>query len=291
MKRVAIIGASGRDFHVYNMVYRNNGEYRVVAFLMTQIPIPNRRYPPALSRVDEGVPIYSWKSYEELTRYLKELRVDEAVLAYSDLLYEEVGHIISAVLASGTTFKVHGPHETYLHSIRPVLAVTATRTGAGKSSVSREVVRELTSRGVKTVVVRHPMPYRDLEKSVVEVFKRPEELDVLTFEEREEYEHYVEMGVPVAAGVDYGLVLREVESLGDIIIWDGGNNDLPFFRPNFMVTVTDARRAGHEVGSFPGEVNLRMANSVVITKVSDAKREDVEKIVQNVKRVNPNVLI
>ncbi|MFN3804228.1 MAG: GTPase [Pyrobaculum sp.] len=291
MRRVAIIGAAGRDFHVYNMAYRNKRGYRVVAFLMTQIPIPNRRYPPALSGVAEGVPIYVWRSYEELTRYLKELRVDEAVLAYSDLLYEEVGHIMSAVLASGATFKIHGPHETYLHSIRPVLAVTATRTGAGKSSVSREVVKELASRGIRVVAVRHPMPYRDLERSVVEVFKRPEELDGLTFEEREEYEHYVELGVPVAAGVDYGLVLREAESLGDVIIWDGGNNDFPFFKPDFMITVTDARRPGHEVGSFPGEVNLRMANSVVITKVGDSRREDVGKIIQNVKRVNPNALI
>jgi len=284
MRRVAIIGAAGRDFHVFNTVYRGSREHKLVAFLMTQIPIPNRRYPPSLSGVPEGIPIYTWRSYEELTRHLKELRVDEAVLAYSDLLYEEVGHIISAVLASGATFKIHGPNDTYLDSIKPVVAVTATRTGAGKSSVSREVARELTSRGLKVVAVRHPMPYRELEENVVEVFRKPEDLDKLTFEEREEYEQYV-------AGVDCGQVLGEAERHGDVVLWDGGNNDFPFFRPNFMIVVTDARRAGHEVGSFPGEVNLRLADAVIITKVSDAGRENVERVVANVKRVNPKATI
>ncbi|ABL87698.1 conserved hypothetical protein [Pyrobaculum islandicum DSM 4184] len=291
MRRVAIIGAAGRDFHVYHMVYRGSKDYKVVAFLMTQIPLPNRRYPPSLSGIPEGIPIYTWRSYEELTRLLKELRVDEAVLAYSDLLYDEVGHIISAVLASGATFKIHGPNDTYLNSIKPVIAVTATRTGAGKSTVSKEVVRELSAKGYRVAVVRHPMPYRDLEESIVEVFKRPEDLDKLTFEEREEFEQYVEIGVPVLAGVDYSAVLREAERLGDIILWDGGNNDFPFFRPNYMIVVTDARRAGHEVNSFPGEVNLRLADAVIITKVSDASRENVEKVVSNVRRVNPRASI
>ncbi|MEM1598240.1 MAG: cyclic 2,3-diphosphoglycerate synthase [Pyrobaculum sp.] len=291
MRRVAIIGAAGRDFHVYNTVYRGSRDYKVVAFLMTQIPIPNRRYPPGLAANAEGIPIYTWRSYEELTRYLKELRVDEAVLAFSDLLYEDVGHIISAVLAAGASFKIHGPNDTYLDSIKPVIAVTATRTGAGKSSVSREVVKELGARGLRVVAVRHPMPYRDLEEGVVEVYRRPEDLDKLTFEEREEYEQYVEMGVPVLAGVDYGQVLREAEKLGDVLLWDGGNNDFPFFRPNFMIVVTDARRPNHEVGSFPGEANLRMADAVVVTKVSDAPRESVEKVVSNVKRANPKATV
>ncbi len=290
MVRVAIIGAAGRDFHVYNTVYRN-GRGKVVAFLMTQIPIPNRRYPPTLSGVVEGIPIYTWRSYEELTQYLRELRIDEAVLAYSDLLYVDVGHLISAVLASGASFKIHGPNDTYLNSIRPVFAITATRTGAGKSTVSREVVRELTSRGVRVAVVRHPMPYRKLEESVVEIFRRVEELERVTLEEREEYEQYVEMGIPVLAGVDYGIVLREAESLGDVIIWDGGNNDFPFFRPNFLITVTDARRPGHEISSFPGEVNLRLADVVIVTKVSDAPREAVGEVVKNVERANPRALI
>jgi predicted GTPase len=241
--------------------------------------------------VPEGIPIYTWKSYEELTRLLKELRIDEAVLAYSDLLYEEVGHIISATLASGASFRIHGPNDTYLDSIKPVIAVTATRTGAGKSTVAREIAHELASRRLKVAAVRHPMPYRELEESVVEVFRKPEDLDKLTFEEREEYEQYVEMGIPVLAGVDYGQVLRGAERLGDVLLWDGGNNDFPFFRPNFMVVVTDAMRAGHEVGSFPGEVNLRLADAVIITKVSEAKREDVEKIVANIKRVNPRATV
>jgi predicted GTPase len=291
MLRVAIIGAAGRDFHVFNMVYRWSKEYKVVAFLMTQIPIPNRRYPPSLSGTPGGIPIYTWKSYEELTRLLRELRIDEVVLAYSDLLYEEVGHIISAVLASGASFRIHGPNDTYLDSIKPVIAVTATRTGAGKSTVAREIARELASRGLKVVAVRHPMPYRELEESVVEVFRKPEDLDKLTFEEREEYEQYVEMGIPVLAGVDYGQVLKEAERLGDVLLWDGGNNDFPFFRPNFMVVVTDAMRAGHEVGSFPGEVNLRLADAVIITKVSEAKRENVERVVANIKRVNPRATV
>ncbi|MEZ0319478.1 MAG: cyclic 2,3-diphosphoglycerate synthase [Pyrobaculum sp.] len=291
MRRVAIIGAAGRDFHVYNTVYRGSHDYKVVAFLMTQIPIPNRRYPPSLAANSDGIPIYTWRTYEELTRYLRELRVDEAVLAFSDLLYEDVGHVISAVLAAGATFKIHGPNDTYLDSIKPVVAVTATRTGAGKSSVSREVVKELGARGLRVVAVRHPMPYRDLEEGVVEVYRRPEDLDKLTFEEREEYEQYVEMGIPVLAGVDYGQVLREAEKLGDVLLWDGGNNDFPFFKPNFMIVVTDALRPSHEVGSFPGEVNLRMADAVVITKVSNAPKEAVEKVLNNVKRTNPKATV
>lgn len=288
MRRVAIIGAAGRDFHVYNVAFRGSGD-RVVAFLVTQIPIPGRRYPPSLAGVPEGIPIYTWRTPEELGRLIRELRIDEAVLAYSDLLYEEVGHIMSAVLAAGASFRVLGPNDTYLNSIRPVFAVTATRTGAGKSSLSREVARELASRGLRLAVVRHPMPYRELNP--VEIYRRREDLDRLTFEEREEYEQYVDMGLPVLAGVDYGAVLREAEGIGDAILWDGGNNDFPFFKPDFMAVVTDARRAGHEVGSFPGEVNLRMADAVVVTKVSDARPEDVERVVHNVRRVNPRASI
>lgn len=288
MRRVAIIGAAGRDFHVYNVAFRGSND-RVVAFLMTQIPIPGRRYPPSLAGVPEGIPIYTWRTPEELGRLIRELRIDEAILAYSDLLYEDVGHVMSAVLAAGASFRVLGPNDTYLNSIRPVFAVTATRTGAGKSSLSREVARELASRGLRPVVVRHPMPYREFNP--VEVYRRLEDLNRLTFEEREEYEHYVEMGLPVLAGVDYGAVLREAEELGNVLLWDGGNNDFPFFRPDFMAVVTDARRPGHEVGSFPGEVNLRMADAVVVTKVSDAKPEGVARVVENVRRANPKASI
>lgn len=293
MRRVAIIGAAGRDFHVFNVFFRNNEEYRVVAFLMTQIPIPSRRYPPELagSLYPDGIPIYTWESHNELSELIRRLRVDEVVLAYSDLLYDDVGHIISSALSAGASFRILGPNDTYLNSIKPVLAVLATRTGAGKSTVSRALVRELLARGLKVAAVRHPMPYRDLVASAVEVYTSRESLAKITFEEREEYEQYVDMGVPVLAGVDYGRVLRKAEELGDIILWDGGNNDFPFFKPDFTAVVTDARRPGHEVGSFPGEVNLRIADVVIITKVSDAEPEKVKVVEDNIRRSNPRALV
>ncbi|MEL9990975.1 MAG: cyclic 2,3-diphosphoglycerate synthase [Thermoproteus sp.] len=293
MRKVAIIGAAGRDFHVFNMFFRDNSKYRVVAFLMTQIPIPNRRYPQELAGdlYPNGIPIYTWSDYNELAQLIRKLGVEEVVLAYSDLLYDEVGHIISAVLSAGASFRILGPNDTYLNSIRPVLAVLATRTGAGKSTVSRALVREMTSRGLKVVAVRHPMPYRDLASSAVEIYSKKEDLAKITFEEREEYEQYVELGVPVLAGVDYGRILNRAEELGDVVLWDGGNNDFPFFRPDFVVVATDARRAGHEVKSFPGEVNLRMADVVIITKVGDAKPEDVRAVEDNIKRYNPKALV
>lgn len=293
MRRVAIIGAAGRDFHVFNTFFRDNEEYRVVAFLMTQIPIPNRRYPPELAGglYPDGIPIYTWGNYHELSELIRRLRVDEVVLAYSDLLYDDVGHIISSALGAGASFRILGPNDTYLDSIKPVLAVLATRTGAGKSTVSRALVRELSARGLKVAAVRHPMPYRDLAASAVEVYTSRGDLAKITFEEREEYEQYVDMGVPVLAGVDYGRILRKAEELGDVVLWDGGNNDFPFFRPDFTVVVTDARRPGHEVGSFPGEVNLRIADVVIITKVSDAEPEKVKVVEDNVRRSNPRALV
>ncbi len=293
MRRVAIIGAAGRDFHVFNTFFRDNEEYRVVAFLMTQIPIPNRRYPPELAGglYPDGIPIYTWENYHELSELIRRLRVDEVVLAYSDLLYDDVGHIISSALSAGASFRILGPNDTYLDSIKPVLAVLATRTGAGKSTVSRALVRELSARGLKVAAVRHPMPYRDLAASAVEVYTSRGDLAKITFEEREEYEQYVDMGVPVLAGVDYGRILRKAEELGDVVLWDGGNNDFPFFRPDFTVVVTDARRPGHEVGSFPGEVNLRIADVVIITKVSDAEPEKVKVVEDNVRRSNPRALV
>ncbi|MFB6490227.1 MAG: cyclic 2,3-diphosphoglycerate synthase [Thermoproteus sp. AZ2] len=292
-RRVAIIGAAGRDFHVFNAFFRGNEQYKVVAFLATQIPIPNRRYPAELAGplYPEGVPIYTWSDHGELYKLIKELNVDEVVLAYSDLLYDDVGHIISAALAAGASFRILGPRDAYLDSIKPVIAVLATRTGAGKSTVSRAVVRELLRRGLKPVVVRHPMPYRDLAASAVELYRTKEDLRAITFEEREEYEQYVDMGVPVLAGVDYGKVLVKAEELGDVVIWDGGNNDFPFYRPDFIIVVTDARRPGHEVSSFPGEANVRMADAVIITKVNDAAPGDVDRVVSNVKRSNPDALI
>ncbi|CCC82257.1 cyclic 2,3-diphosphoglycerate synthase [Thermoproteus tenax] len=293
MRRVAIIGAAGRDFHVFNMFFRNNPEYRVIAFLMTQIPIPSRRYPPELAGAayPEGVPIYTWSDYGELAELVKKLRIDEAVLAYSDLLYDDVGHIMSAVVGAGASFRVLGPNDTYLNSIKPVIAVLATRTGAGKSTISRAIVRELISRNIKVAVVRHPMPYRDLVASAVEIYRTRSDLARITFEEREEYEQYVDMGVPVLAGVDYGRVLAKAEEMGDVILWDGGNNDFPFFRPDFVVVVTDARRPGHEVSSFPGEANVRMADVVVISKVGDSDSEKIRAIEGNIRSLNPRATI
>jgi len=293
MRRVAIVGAAGRDFHVFNTFFRNNGEYEVVAFLMTQIPIPGRRYPGELAGdlYPNGIPIYTWSDYNSLSELVRSLRVDEVVLAYSDLLYDDVGHIMSSVLGAGASFRILGPNDTYLNSIKPVLAVLATRTGAGKSTVSRALAGEIAARGLKVVAVRHPMPYRDLVASAVELYRTREDLAKITFEEREEYEQYVDMGIPVLAGVDYGRVLNRAEELGDVILWDGGNNDFPFFRPNFAVVVADARRPGHEVGSFPGEVNLRIADIVIITKVSDAGPDRVKAVEDNVRRNNRRAAI
>jgi predicted GTPase len=293
MRRVAIVGAAGRDFHAFNTFFRNNGEYEVVAFLMTQIPIPGRRYPGELAGdlYPNGIPIYTWSDYNSLSELVRSLRVDEVVLAYSDLLYDDVGHIMSSVLGAGASFRILGPNDTYLNSIKPVLAVLATRTGAGKSTVSRALAGEIAARGLKVVAVRHPMPYRDLVASAVELYRTREDLAKITFEEREEYEQYVDMGIPVLAGVDYGRVLNRAEELGDVILWDGGNNDFPFFRPNFAVVVADARRPGHEVGSFPGEVNLRIADIVIITKVSDAGPDRVKAVEDNVRRNNRRAAI
>ncbi|AEA13391.1 hypothetical protein TUZN_1932 [Thermoproteus uzoniensis 768-20] len=293
MRRVAIVGAAGRDFHVFNTFFRDNREYEVVAFLMTQIPIPGRRYPRELAGdlYPNGIPIYTWSDYNKLAELIRSLRVDEVVLAYSDLLYEDVGHIISSALSAGASFRILGPNDTYLNSIKPVLAVLATRTGAGKSTVSRALVREMAARGLRVVAVRHPMPYRDLAASAVELYRTKEDLAKITFEEREEYEQYVDMGIPVLAGVDYGRILNKAEELGDVVLWDGGNNDFPFFRPDFAVVVADARRPGHEVGSFPGEVNLRIADVVIITKVSDAGPDKVKVVEDNARRNNPRAVV
>ncbi|MCE4624688.1 MAG: cyclic 2,3-diphosphoglycerate synthase [Desulfurococcales archaeon] len=284
------MGAGGRDFHNFNVVFRDNPEYRVVAFTAAQIPgIEGRRYPPELAGhlYPHGIPIVP---EEELAKIVAREGVDEVVLAYSDLLYDDVGHKLSAALAAGASFKILGPRETMLESAKPVIAVTAVRTGAGKSSVSRQVVRALIKKGYRVVPVRHPMAYGDLVKMAVQRFATYEDLDKynVTIEEREEYEHYLDMGLIVYAGIDYGEILRRAEMEADVILWDGGNNDWPFYVPDYMITVADAMRPGHEIGSFPGEVNLRMADAVIINKIDQAPRENVEKIRENVRKYNPN---
>ncbi len=292
-KRVIIVGAGGRDFHNFNVFYRDNPEYEVVAFTAAQIPgVERRRYPPSLagSLYPDGIPIFPEEKLGDLVR---EFHVDEVVLSYSDLTYEAVGRILSEALAAGASFRILSPRETMLPSFRPVIAVTAVRTGAGKSTVSRAVVRELMTRGIKPVPVRHPMAYGDLEKMAVQIFREYADLERygVTIEEREEYEQYIRMGLVVLAGVDYGAVLREAERLGDVILWDGGNNDYPFYKFDYMITVADAMRPGHEIGSFPGEVNTRLADAVIVNKVSQARKEDIERVVNNIRRVNPKAKI
>ena len=291
--RVVIVGAGGRDFHNFNVYYRDNPEYEVVAFTASQIPgVERRRYPPELAGklYPDGIPILPEKDLGEIIR---KYHVDEVVLSYSDLTYDVVGHLLSVTLANGASFKILSPRETMLTSFRPLIAVTATRTGAGKSTVSRAVVRELLNRGLKPVPIRHPMAYGDLREMEVQVFRSYEDLErwKVTIEEREEYEQYIRMGLPVLAGVDYGKILREAEKMGDVILWDGGNNDFPFYRFDYMITVADAMRPGHEVGSFPGEVNVRMADAVIINKVSQVSEEDLRKVVDNVRAVNPKARI
>jgi len=294
-KRVIIMGAGGRDFHNFNVFFRDNEEYEVVAFTAAQIPgIVGRRYPPELAGrlYPDGIPIYP---EEDLPKLVKEYHVDEVVLAYSDLLYEDVGRLLSMALEAGASFRILGPLDTMLPASKPVIAVTAVRTGAGKSTVSRAVVKELVSRGYKVGIVRHPMAYApDLAKMAVQRFASFEDFDKygITIEEREEYEPYIRMGLTVYAGVDYGKILQLVEKEADIIHWDGGNNDWPFFKPDYMITVADAMRPYHEVRSFPGEVNARLADVVIINKVSQAKKpEDTEVIKKNIKSINPKATI
>jgi len=293
-RRVIILGAGGRDFHNFNVLFRDNPEYEVIAFTATQVPgIGRGRYPPELAGklYPHGIPIYP---ESELEKLIRTYGVDEVILSYSDLTYDEVGRLASRVLASGASFKLLPPRDTMLPTFKPVIAVTAVRTGSGKSTVSRAVARELLRRSLKPVPVRHPMAYGNLTKErSVQLFRSYEDLDRygVTIEEREEYEHYIKMGLYVLAGIDYGDVLREAEGLGDVILWDGGNNDAPFFTFDYMITVADAMRAGQEVGSYPGEVNIRLCDAVIVNKVSQASKEDVERVVRNVRAVNPGAKI
>jgi len=292
-RRVVIIGASGRDYHVFNVYFRNNPEYKVVAFLQTQIPgVAGRRYPPSLAgpMYPEGIPIVSFELFEDV---VKNYKVDEAVLAYSDLTYSELGHVLSRVLATGVSFRIIGPSESMLESSKPVISVLGVKTGVGKSTVSREVAVELRSRGLRVGIVRHPMPYGDLEKEAVEVFHTLEDLDKYeaTIEEREEYEPYLKMGFKVYAGVDYGKILSIVERENDVILWDGGNNDWSFYRPDFTITVADAMRPGIELNAYPGEINLYLANAVIINKSDQAKPGALEEIKKNIASRNPKARV
>ncbi|MEZ5143185.1 MAG: hypothetical protein R2726_11805 [Acidimicrobiales bacterium] len=269
-RRVLIMGAAGRDFHVFNVVFRDDPAHHVVSFTAAQIPgIAHRRYPASLAgdRYPDGIPI---EAEDDLERLVAELDVDEVVFAYSDLSHVEVMHRASRALATGADFRLIGPAASMLASSKPVVAVCAVRTGAGKSQTSRAVVRLLRDAGLSVALVRHPMPYGDLVAMRVQRFASLADIDAAdpTIEEREEYERPVAEGVVVWAGVDYEAILRGAEAEADVVVWDGGNNDFPFYRPDVLITVADARRPGHEVGYHPGEVNLRMADVVVVNKVS-----------------------
>jgi predicted GTPase len=289
MRKLIIMGAGGRDFHNLNVAFRNDPETEVVAFTATQIPgIDDRVYPAALAGplYPNGIEI---RPEDELTQLIHEHGVDEVVLAYSDLEHETVMHKASIVLAAGADFRLLGPDATMLGSTKPVVAVCATRTGCGKSQTSRKVGRTLLDAGLKVALVRHPMPYGDLEAMRVQRFATLEEIDAShpTVEEREEYEEPVRMGMVMYAGVDYEAILRQAEEEADVIIWDGGNNDFPFYKPDLLIVVADALRPGHELRYHPGETNVRMADVVVINKVDSAEAHNVEQVLENVEELNP----
>ncbi len=292
-KNVIIMGAAGRDFHNFNVTFRDNPLYHVKAFTATQIPfIANRRYPASLAGkfYPAGIPIIA---ETELGGLLARWRIHEVIFAYSDVSHLTIMHKASLVLAQGADFRFLGPNTTMLKSKRPVISVCAVRTGCGKSQVTRYLCGILREAGVKPVVVRHPMPYGELAQQAVERFAHAEDLLLYrcTIEEREEYEPLIQGGAIVFAGVDYRRILMAAEKEGDVIIWDGGNNDFPFFRPDLEITIADPLRAGDETSYFPGEVNLRRAGVVVINKVNAASEEDIRKVVENTKAVNPSAQI
>ncbi|HEX9312740.1 MAG TPA: cyclic 2,3-diphosphoglycerate synthase [Actinomycetota bacterium] len=292
-RRVLIMGAAGRDFHNFNVVYRDDPEVEVVGFTATQIPfISERRYPPELAgaRYPDGIAI---ALEEELPRLIEELDVDEVVFAYSDVSHQYVMHRASAVMAAGPSFSLLGPDATMLDANVPVVAVCAVRTGSGKSQTTRKVVRTLRDLGKTAVVVRHPMPYGDLVAQRVQRFASFDDLDRadVTVEEREEYEPHIKNGTVVYAGVDYGDILEQAQKECDVLVWDGGNNDYPFYRPTVHITVADPLRAGHELSYHPGETNLRMADVVVINKIDSATHDQVAEVWGSIREANPRAIV
>ncbi|MEE9618524.1 MAG: cyclic 2,3-diphosphoglycerate synthase [Anaerolineae bacterium] len=288
-----IMGAAGRDFHNFNAYFRDNPDYQVVAFTATQIPnIEGRRYPPELAGnlYPEGIPIYPEM---ELDALIHRYQVDQVVFAYSDVPHEYVMHKGSQVLVAGADFRLMGTGSTMLESKKPVVAVCAVRTGSGKSQTTRHVCDVLQRMGKQVVVVRHPMPYGDLTTQMVQRFATYEDLDLhrCTIEEREEYEPHLDRGLVVYAGVDYERILRQAEEEADVIVWDGGNNDLPFFRPALHIVLADPHRPGHELCYHPGEANLRAADVVVINKVDTASPEGVAQVREDIYAVNPQATV
>ncbi len=293
MRTVVIMGAGGRDFHDFNTVFRDDAGTRVAAFTAAQIPgIDDRTYPAALAGplYPNGIPI---RPESELAEIVRAEGVTEVVLAYSDLSHEDVMHKASQVLATGADFRLLGPRATMLKAERPVIAVTAVRTGCGKSQTSRKIGKILVDSGLRVALVRHPMPYGDLEVMRVQRFATIEEIDAShpTVEEREEYEAPVELGMVMYAGVDYADILAQAQQEADVIVWDGGNNDFPFYQPDLLITVTDPLRPGHELAYHPGETNLRMADVVVVNKIDSADPEDVERVLADIASVNPRAKV
>jgi predicted GTPase len=292
-RRVLIMGAAGRDFHDFNVVYRDDPRYEVVAFTATQIPfIADRRYPAELAgpRYPDGIAIHD---EGELTDLIRKLDVNDVVFAYSDVSHEYVMHKASEVLAAGASFQLLGPEATMLYAKVPVVAVCAVRTGCGKSQTTRYIAELLRREGHKVVAVRHPMPYGDLVAERVQRFGRLEDLDRanVTIEEREEYEAHILAGTVVYAGVDYGAILNQAQRECDVLLWDGGNNDLPFYRPDLHITVVDPLRAGHERTYHPGETNLRMADVVLINKVGSAEPDQIAQVESSIRELNPQAMV
>jgi predicted GTPase len=295
-RNVIIIGAAGRDFHNFNTFYRDNESYNVVAFTAAQIPdIDGRKYPKELAGklYPDGIPVYGEESLPELIRNFK---VSDCVFSYSDVTYHKVMSVSAIVNAAGANFILLGPAETMVKSTKPLIAVGAVRTGCGKSQTSRKVIELLMAKGLKVVAVRHPMPYGDLNAQKVQRFAEVKDLELhkCTVEEMEEYEPHVVRGNVIYAGVDYEAILRAAEndpSGCDVILWDGGNNDFPFYKPDLMITVTDPHRAGHELKYYPGEVTLRIADVVVINKMDSSSPQDIQTVRDNIQKVNPEAIV
>ena len=292
-QRVIIMGAAGRDFHNFNVYFRSNPEYEVVAFTATQIPnIEDRKYPPELSgeAYPEGIPIHS---EDRLADLIKDFQVDQVIFSYSDIAHEYVMHKASEVLAAGADFRLLGIKNTYLKSSKPVISICATRTGSGKSQTSRHVAGILKDLGYRVAAIRHPMPYGDLVKQAVQRFANYDDLTAAdcTIEEREEYEPHLDHGFIVYAGVDYERILRQAEEEVDIILWDGGNNDLPFYQSDLHIVIVDPHRPGHEIRYHPGETNMLTADVVVINKVDTASLENINAVRSNVQKYAPEAII
>lgn len=291
--KTIIMGAAGRDFHNFNLVYRDNEAYEVVAFTATQIPnIDGRIYPPELAGklYPNGIPIYDEENLEDLIR--KNV-IEEVVFSYSDMAHEKVMHKASRVQASGAHFKLLGGQQTMVKSTKPVVAICAVRTGCGKSQTTRRVAEILKQAGKKVAVIRHPMPYGDLAAQAVQRYATLDDLAThdCTIEEMEEYEPHINAGTIVYAGVDYEAILRQAEREADVILWDGGNNDLPFYYPDIFITVVDPHRPGHELTYYPGETNLLMADAVVINKIDTAHGKDIDTVRGNIHKTNPQAVI